>query len=564
MLIYCEPAVRAGGPVNEPASHTPSSHRARAATAGAVLALAIAVAVGWPPARSSGGQAPPRPNVIVVLTDDQSVAELTPETMPETIKAVADEGTGFSSSIVSSPLCCPSRAGFLSGQYPHNSGVFDNEPGYGALIEKDSILPAWLQAAGYRTGWSGRFLLNYDREPPPGALYDTDLGLAPPAGVEDWFGFVGSETKYRGATFSDNGTPVTAGTGPADYSTKLINRDALGFVRGAKADPRPFFLMVSHLAPHSSNTPVPGVGRCGKGGLPIPEDAAAYRPYRKVKLPKPPSFDESKISDKPEWVATRPALGHTRRRNLKLGLGCALSTLSTVDRGVGELVDQLERQGELDNTAIFFTSDNGYFFGEHRIFLNKVYPYEEALRVPLLARVPPALLGARARRQGPPEDVGVPVNNLDLTATILDLAGAAPCTASGACRTLDGRSLRPLLSGERPDWTRGRALLYQLGGNRDCGQIPEAGLNNFYDAIRTKRYVYVELDRVNKETGECDRPEYELYDLKRDPYQLRNQAVNPALAAPSPLQAELAARLDALRDCNGIAGRDAAAGTPCE
>ena len=159
-----------------------------------------------------------------------------------------------------------------------------------------------------------------------------------------------------------------------------------------------------------------------------------------MQLPKPPSFDESKISDKPEWVATRPALGHTRRRNLKLGLGCALSTLSTVDRGVGELVDQLERQGELDNTAIFFTSDNGYFFGEHRIFLNKVYPYEEALRVPLLARVPPALLGARARRQGPPDDVGVPVNNLDLTATILDLAGAAPCTASGACR--DAR--RPL------------------------------------------------------------------------------------------------------------------------
>ena len=436
MLIYCEPAVRAGGPVNEPASHTPSSHRARAATAGAVLLLAIAVAVGWPPARSSGGQAPPRPNVIVVLTDDQSVAELTPETMPETIKAVADEGTGFSSSIVSSPLCCPSRAGFLSGQYPHNSGVFDNEPGYGALIEKDSILPAWLQAAGYRTGWSGRFLLNYDREPPPGALYDTDLGLAPPAGVEDWFGFVGSETKYRGATFSDNGTPVTAGTGPADYSTKLINRDALGFVRDAKADPRPFFLMVSHLAPHSSNTPVPGVGRCGKGGLPIPEDAAAYRPYRKAKLPKPPSFDESKISDKPEWVATRPALGHTRRRNLKLGLGCALSTLSTVDRGVGELVDQLERQGELDNTAIFFTSDNGYFFGEHRIFLNKVYPYEEALRVPLLARVPPA----PARRARPPPG------------------------AAGGCRR-PGQQPRP--DRDHPRSRRGRAV-------HGLGRLPDA------------------------------------------------------------------------------------------
>ena len=111
-------------------------------------------------------------------------------------------------------------------------------------------------------------------------------------------------------------------------------------------------------------------------------------------LPKPPSFDEQAIGDKPNWVRTRPALGHTRRTNLKLGWRCALATLPTVDRGVGQLVAELRRDGELDNTAIFFTSDNGYMFGEHRIFLNKVYPYEESLRVPLLAR--PRLLGARS------------------------------------------------------------------------------------------------------------------------------------------------------------------------
>ncbi len=199
-------------------------------------------------------------------------------------------------------------------------------------------------------------------------------------------------------------------------------------------------------------------------------------------------------------------------------------------------------QGELDNTAIFFTSDNGYFFGEHRIFLNKVYPYEEALRVPLVARIPPSALGPKARRDGQPPDVPQVVNNLDLSATILDLAGAAPCTAGGDCRRLDGRSLRPLLNGKRPDWTRGRALLYQVGALRTCGAIPtERGLNNYYDALRTNRYVYVELNRVNKETGQCDRPEYELYDLDKDPYELRNQAVNPAVATPSATQASLAA-----------------------
>jgi arylsulfatase A-like enzyme len=540
------------------------------ATAALTLAIAVALAA-VAPAASGAGAGGKRPNVIVIVTDDQTVAELTEDTMPQTVKHLAGAGTSFTQSIVSSPLCCPSRAGFLTGQYPHNSGVIDNEPGYPGLVDKTSVLPAWLQAAGYRTGYAGRFLLNYDREPQPPALPllegpDTDAGYAAPPGVEDWFGYVGSQTTYFGAAFSDNGVATAAGAGRPGYSTRVINRAALDFVEGAKADPRPFFLQIAHLAPHSSNTTASGVGPCGKGGLPIPEDAAAYRPYRNLALPKPESFDESRIADKPDWVASRPPLGHDRRRNLKLGYRCALATLSTVDRGVGQLVKRLERQGELDDTAIFLTSDNGYFFGEHRIFLNKVYPYEEALRVPLLARIPQALLGPKARRDGQPPEVAAPVNNLDLTATILDLAGAPPCTAAGSCRTLDGRTLRPLLNGKRPDWSRGRTLLYQLGGNRTCGAIPaERGLNNFYDALRTPRYVYVELDRVNKETGICDRPEYELYDLKRDPNQLRNQAVDPAVATPSALQASLASRLDAMRACAGISGRDPAAAQPyCE
>ena len=546
-----------------PGHHTLSRRRPRAwfALAACLCPLALALAIGTP---AGAGAAPERPNVIVVLTDDQTVAELSPETMPRTVRALAEGGTTFTNSVVSSPLCCPSRAGFLTGQYPHNSGVLDNEPGYPALTDKGSTIYSWLQAAGYRTGHSGRFLLNYDREPLPDELGDTDAGFAAPPGIEDWYGYIGSQTLYTGATFSDNGTPAVAGAGKAGYSTRMINRSALDFVRAAKTDPRPFFLMVAHLAPHSSNATAPGP--CGKGGLPIPEDTGAYRPFRDLKLPKPASFDERRIGDKPQWVATRPHLGHDRRRDLKLGYRCALSTLATVDRGVGELVDRLERQGDLDRTAIFFTSDNGYFFGEHRIFLNKVYPYEEALRVPLLARIPPGLLGPGARRHGQPAEVPALVNNLDLTATILDLAGASPCAQSAPCRTLDGRSLRPLLNGKRPGWSRGRALLYELGGIRECGVVPvEPGLRNFYDALRTRRYTYVELNRVNRDTGECDRPEYELYDLERDPHQLRNRAVDPAVSTPSPLQAELAARLESLRRCSGIADRDPPAASPsCE
>jgi N-acetylglucosamine-6-sulfatase len=530
------------------------------AIAAAALGLGTTAAATEPPQ----GDAPARPNVIVVLTDDETVNELyTPGAMPETLKRLAAPGTTFTNSIVSSPLCCPSRAGFLTGEYPHNSGVFDNEPGYGSLIDKNSTIYGWLAAAGYRTGHAGRFLLNYDREPDPGADYDTHGGFDAPPGVEDWFGFVGSQTLYRGGTFSDNGTPVAAGTGPRGYSTRMINHAALDFVKGAQADPRPFFLMVAHLAPHASNSPAEGP--CPQG-VPQPEDADAYAPFADEPLPKPPSFDEAQIGDKPAWVSSRPPLGHKRRSNLKLGLRCATSTLPTVDRGVADLVQQLKSQGDLDNTVIVFTSDNGYFFGEHRIYLNKVFPYEEALRVPLVILAPPAVLGGYAERHGVPSEVSTPVNNLDITATILDLADAAPCTASGDCRTLDGRSLIPLLSGKRPDWIHGRTLFYQLGGNRTCGEIPPArGLNNYYDALRNKRYVYIELNRVNKETGECDRPEYELYDLKNDPYQLQNIAVDPAVEAPSPLQADLANRLHILANCSGVSGRDVNDGRPyCE
>jgi arylsulfatase A-like enzyme len=149
------------------------------------------------------------------------------------------------------------------------------------------------------------------------------------------------------------------------------------------------------------------------------------------------------------------------------------------------------------------------------------------------------------------------VSNLDLTATVLDLADAQPCTAEGDCRRLDGRSLLPLLGAPGAPWPADRAVLAQIG-NRKCGEVPAplSGLKNYYDAIRTQRYKYVEINRVNKNTGQCDRPEYELYDLKKDPYELKNAAVNPALKAPSPIQVALAERLHALARCSGSAGRD--------
>ncbi len=183
----------------------------------------------------------------------------------------------------------------------------------------------------------------------------------------------------------------------------MINREALDFVRGAKGDPRPFFLTVAHIAPHATSQTARGP--CGVGGLPLPERGALGQ-WKSEPLPRPPSFNERRIGDKPDWVSQHPPFGPKRIRALKWGWRCALASLATVDRGVGNLIDRLAAQGELRRTAIFFTSDNGYLFGQHRVFLNKVYPYEESIRVPLLARLPDARrqpgAGRRAGQQPRP------------------------------------------------------------------------------------------------------------------------------------------------------------------
>ncbi|MFL5870326.1 MAG: sulfatase [Solirubrobacterales bacterium] len=523
--------------------------RALAALA-AMLAAALTVAPGR---QAHAVTTQPRPNVVVIETDDQTVSELTRATMPSTLAALADQGTQFTDSVVSAPLCCPSRAGFLTGQYPHNDGVYDNTPGYPALIAKDHTLFTDLQANGYRTGIVGRFLLNYTVAPPPGADYPDSLGgaLAPP-GVDDWFGYIESAAIYYNALFSDNGIKYRAGVDPTTgYTTNVINREAVDFVADHAQSAQPFFLWVTQVAPHTSDSPQ--TDACG-GGTPIPE-SSSYPPFAAAPLPRPPSFNEKRISDKPHWVRARRRIQPDRLELLRRGWRCALASLTSVDRGVSQVIAELTATGELDNTAIFFTSDNGLLFGEHRLVQDKSYPYEEALRVPLLARVPRAYL-ALPPDAGPPRTIDAPVTQLDLAATILDLTSTAPCT-SGGCRGVDGRSLLPLLERAHDAWPKRRATLIEIG-NPSCTRNPATrnGLTNFYAGIRTPRFIYLKLHHVNPATGLCDRTEYELYDLKRDPYELDNIAVNPEFRHPSDVQRGLAARLRSLRSCAGIADRD--------
>jgi arylsulfatase A-like enzyme len=524
----------------------------RAALLGAALTVAAPALLA--PAAAPAGPAPPpqaRPNVLVIMTDDQTVSQFNPRVMPKTFAALSDGSTRFTRSFVSSPLCCPSRAGFLTGQYAHNNGVLDNTPGYASLIQKDRTLFTWLHAAGYRTAHIGRFLLGYDTYSTEAPSPDEPPLPAPPnpPGVDDWFGYDAYPTHYFSAPFSDNGGFVDTAAYKHGYITRAIDAQAREFIGQAAPSDQPFFLWLAEVAPHTTNDPPRGP--CSAGAPASEPDT--YKQWRNEPLPEPPSFNESSIHDKPAWITFRRPLKKDAVKAITRAWRCALASLTSVDRGVGSVVRLLRNLGELDDTAIFFTSDNGLLYGEHRVVLQKLYPYDEALRVPLMARIPRAYLGGAT----PPKFVSNPVANIDLTATILALANAQPCDNQGRCRTLDGRSLLPLLGGPGQPWPQQRGILSQVG-NRLCGIQPQAGtgIKNQYDAIRTRDQLYVELNRREATTGACDRPEYELYDLKKDPYELKNVAVNPALKPPPPLQASLADRLHRLAACAGVDGRD--------
>lgn len=451
------------------------------------------------------------------MTDDQTAASFNAQAMPFTWRLFKREGTIFDDAVASPPLCCPARAGFLTGSYPHNHGVDANSPGYSLLRDPANILPAWLQGAGYRTAMIGKYLNGYE-------LVE---GARPAPGWDEWFAAAGYPA-YFNYELSDNGELRSFGEGPDDYSTRVFTDRALELIgKGG----RPLFMWLALNAPHIA---APAHPPCDGGTYPQPPNAAAFEPFADAELPPEPSFNERNVEDKPAFIRRKGLLGPDAREVATKRWRCGLSALAAADRAIARLVDRLRASGEWDRTLLVFVSDNGYFFGEHRIDDDKRLPYEPALHVPMAVRVPPALGAAEA-----PDRVGELVTLQDLAPTLLDLAGARPCV-DGACRRIDGRSLRPLLSGDRSEWPDDRAVLVEL----DDGFT--------YEALRTSRYLYSETTADRE--GPFDRPEIELYDLRSDPAELHN-LWREDRAGAADLRDELADRLDALRDCAGASCR---------
>ena len=436
------------------------------------------------------------------MTDDQTAASLS--TMQHVNALLAGEGTKFDQAIDSFPLCCPSRATNLTGQYAHNHGVLHNNPPFGGFIQLDSTntLPVWLQNAGYRTMHVGRYLNGYEAK----------YGIPP--GWTDWEGLPHSGAfNYVTWKAFDHGVLKTYpdAAHPGEYLTDFETRRGVELIDDASPGDRPFYLSLWYTAPHRGAPRDPDDPR--RPGTPSP--APRHRDaYAGVRMPRHPNFNEKSMYDKPQVVADRPRLSPEFVAGVEENWRQEIESLMAVDEGVAQIVEALRRNGELENTLIVFMSDNGFMHGEHRALAEKVLPYEESIRVPLVMRGPGVPQTRVDRRL---------VANTDVTSTILDATDVLPG------RVQDGRSLLELLADPGAEW--GRDILIENGNG--ANGVPT------YRGIRTYRYLYIE----HRTTGE-----YELYDLKEDPYQLQSVDGHTRYAK---VQRDLAVRLRELTSCVG-------------
>ncbi len=538
----------------------PSAARRRVATSLVASALLLLALTSTAHARPASAAKDGRPNILVVMTDDQAASDVAK--MPNVRKLLTRQGTTFSDAVDSFPLCCPSRATFITGQYAHNHGVFGNFWPYGwyGMKHRTNILPAWLHKAGYRTALIGKWLNGYGAKDAHGEI---------PAGFDIWRGLLDvSAYDYHNFVMNVNGklkawgdktfakklvefanievvpnpdglkgvlAKLTKLFGPApyhywgtrqakDYSPDVTARVAESIVRNQRHAKKPFFVWWAPASPHREDVATTLMGRPGRD----PRPPARYAKLSaKYKLPRGASFNEKDLSDKPSVLQKRlPSLTAAQIHQLQLDYEGRIGALRAVDDHVAHLVKILKATHQLDNTMIVFVSDNGWLQGQHRVPGDKFLPYEESLRVPLILRGP----GVPRHRT-----IRAPVSNIDFAPTLVQLARAK------AGRTMDGMSLLPRL--KHPGAHPNRAIELEAPRPLFEQNVPVNAWDRPYQGVRTDRYTYV----VYKDTGEL-----ELYDRKKDPAELHNVAASPAYAK---VRARLASRLTALEHCRGASCR---------
>lgn len=467
---------------------------------GSVLGRGLMPSSEAPRARAQGARGDAPPNVLLVLTDDQDAASV--GHMPAVKRLLGGSGVSFGNCFATTPQCSPSRATLLTGRHARNHGMTNNyAPEGGARAFRDSGLDGdtvatRMRSAGYRTGYAGKYMTDYDSdEAPPGWGF--------------WRALRGPYEESRDSYRVTDGASTTSYGREDGHDTDRLAAMAEGFLRDgalgrAEGAPEggPFFLVFAPAAPHNPAHSAPR-----HSGL-----AAGWR------VPRPPGFDEADVSDKPAFVRGTPPIGEAGEARLDELWRRRMRSLRSVDEAVGRLIGVLAETGRLDNTLVIFTSDNGWMNGDHRV-RGKGVVYDRSVKVPLLARGPGVGSGSE----------GGLVSIADLAPTILDWCGVAggPQDAPPA----DGASLRPLLEapGAGTPWRERLMLEFFFDGSRKA---------RAFEAVRTRDRLYAEYS-----TGET-----ELYDLARDPGQMRSRHADPAYSGDA---ARLAGDLSALRGSSG-------------
>jgi N-acetylglucosamine-6-sulfatase len=456
-----------------------------------VLGLVISVVVVLLAAGCDGEvhKRPQMPNILFILTDDLDDDSESIAHMENLRSLITNRGVTLENAYVTQSLCCPSRASILRGQYPHNTGVTSNRPeDYAEFVSSGreaSTFATWIHDAGYQTAYFGKYLSGYEttRIPP---------------GWDRWFSDFGRSEDQQ---FNDQGTLVTFD--PDRYLFEDVLRDKTLEWLKDRDDSKPFLAVMSTHAPHGPTIPAPRHANL----------------FPDADLPRPPSFNEAQVSDKNEWVRQLPPLSRVQIDAMERLYPNRLRVMEGVDEMLETVVSELRAQGELDNTYIFFTSDNGFHMGQHRLSQGKETAYEEDIAVPMIVRGPG--VPADATRQQL-------VLNQDLAPTFADIADAS------VPKFVDGRSFLAVLGDSPPDdWRTGFLVRAQATDNRQQW-IPPMPTNL---ALRTARYEYIDYPRGKDE----------LYDMERDPYQIDSIQAS----APTDVLAQIRAQLKLLEGCGG-------------
>jgi arylsulfatase A-like enzyme len=431
----------------------------RARLVAIVVSLAL-VMLGIDGLRTRPARAlPRRPDVIVIVTDDQRLGTL--GWMPVLRNYITRHGVRFSRAMVPTSLCCPSRASLLTGGYSHTTEVWSNDNGWTRFVRagmEPRTVAVWLRRTGYRTGLVGKYLNAFE-------------GSEAPPGWAVWHSFTGSNASYYGyELLHTNGSRTWHGFGAASYSTDVLREYALRFIDHTPRD-KPMFLYFAPYAPHEPATPAPR-----HLGIAAP-----------IERFWPPSAQEQDLSDKPQWIQELPPVSERYIHDLRVR---QYRTLRSVDEAVAAILAKQRARHRARNTLLVFLSDNGLMWGDHRV-LGKFVPYSGATRIPMAiawpARLPEGRVDARLAL------------NIDIPVTIAAAAGAGHADVAG--RNLLRR------------WKRGGFVL-EASGAKAPGSNGTNVTRPAYCGWRTARYLFVHYANGREELYDYRRDPWELQDRR--------------------------------------------------